>query len=120
MIEITNEDLLKISEYAQEYLILWEYYDTHLSYQLAETSKVVNNGDSVSLLIEAPTYDISKFKKEGVIVHDNRGSYANANDLYGGFSKEHKGFIERCIKYALKWWLKDKGIDESEVEVRWN
>lgn len=120
MIDITQEDLLKISEYAKEYLILWEYEDIHLSYQLAETSKVVNNGDSVSLLISAPTYDVEMYRKKKVIVHDNRGSYANANDIEGGFSGKHAGYIERTIKFALKKWFKDKGIDETEVEIKWN
>lgn len=120
MLNITQEDLQKISEYAQEYLILWEYEDIHLSYQLATTSKVVNNGDSVSLLITAPTYDVEKFKKEGVVVHDNRGSYASDNDINGGFSGKHIGYLERTIKFALRKWLKDKGIDETEVEIKWN
>lgn len=120
MITITQEDLLKISEYVKEYLILWEYEDIHLTYQLAETSKIVNNGDSVSVLIAAPTYDVKKFKTEGVIVHDNKGSYASANDIEGGFSGKHIGYLERSIKFALRKWLKDKGIDETEVEVKWN
>lgn len=120
MITITQEDLLKIGEYAKEYLVLWEYEDVHLSYQLAETSEIVNNGDTVSLLITAPTYNVEKFRKEGVIVHDNIGSYANANDIDGGFSGEHIGYLERTIKFALRRWMKDKGIDDTEVEVKWN
>lgn len=120
MIEITNEDLLQIADYIREYLILWEYEDVHLTYQLANTSVVKKAGESVLVSIPAPTYDVGKFKSEGVIVHDNKGSYANANDIDGGFSGKHAGYVERMIKFALKKWLKDKGIDESEVEVRWN
>ena len=120
MFTITNEDLLIIARYMKEYLELDEYFETHLTYQLAKTTKITTFGENVSFLIPAPTYDAEEFIKRGVIVYDNKGSYANENDIDGGFSGKHVGYVERVIEYAIKNWVQYKGIDESEVEIRWN
>ena len=120
MANLTQEDLIKLAVDAREYLVNEEYNTVHLSYQLAMTSKVLIVDDGTSLMIDAPTYDVGQFRAKKILIHDNKGSYASANDTEGGFSGKHKGYIQRAIQYAIDKMLKEKGIDASEVEIRWN
>ena len=118
--KIDNNDALQLANYFKEFLVNVEYADVHLTYQLATMSRVVINDDGTSVQINAPTYDVGQYREKGVIIHDNKGSYASANDTEGGFSGEHKDYIQRAIEYSIEKFLKSKGIDISEVEIRWN
>lgn len=67
------------------------------------------NGES-RILITAPSYDMKKWKKEGVIVHDYKFNYANAVNESGGFGthndSEHwvNRVINRCCEeFARKY-----------------
>lgn len=115
-------DILRRTAYAaRDYLINAEYHYAHISYQLAKTSEVIVNEDSVSLIITAPTYDVDRYQKDGVMVYTNEGSYANENDLTGGFSGEHVGYIERIIVSGIEFFLEEKGIEKTEVDIIvWN
>ena len=46
-----------------------------------------------------------EFSKTGKIVYTYNGSYASQVDVTGGFSKEHKDYINRCIDKSVREWL---------------
>lgn len=83
-----------------------EFDKIHLSLNLAETIKIKINGSSVQVEIPAQMYDIKKFRNEGVIVYTGKGSYASSVNNYGGFSRKHKNYVDRCIYIAIEKWLK--------------
>lgn len=65
--------------------------------------------DESRILITAPTYDMKKWKKEGVIIHDFRYNYAESVNEEGAFgrhnSSEHwvNRVINRCCdEFARK------------------
>lgn len=86
-----------------------EFQEKHLSGNLADTIRVekYNGSDGIGydVVIPAETYDIKEFSKTGKIVYTYNGSYASQVDVTGGFSKEHKDYINRCIDKSVREWL---------------
>lgn len=88
--------------------IYYEYEQKHLSFNLANTMQVINTlGDVAYLYIPAQRYDLKLWNEKKVIQYTNKGSYAMANQLYGGFSRTHKNFVDRAIVSAIEQELGD-------------
>lgn len=47
-------------------------------------------GSDITIVVDAPSYDLKKWRDEGVIEHDGKYNYANAVNLFGGFFKRNK------------------------------
>ena len=94
--DLANEILTEIKK---------DFEVTYLSGNLRDTLKVYPTEDGITVEIPAQRYDIKKFTKEGVIIY-TEGSYAQAVDEYGGFSKKHKDYVERAILKAIETVLR--------------
>lgn len=44
----------------------------------------------ITLVVDAPSYDLKKWRDEGVIMHDGRYNYADSVNKYGGFFRRNK------------------------------
>lgn len=81
-----------------------DFEEIHLSRNLADTIEVVSiSNDELQIRIPAQMYDVAFFRKEKVIKYNGKGSYAiDVNDVSGGFSGKHIGFVEHAIIEASK------------------
>ena len=86
-----------------------EFLLSHLSKNLIDTMKIEVVGNNVEIDIPAMKYNITKFKKNGVIQYYYRGSYAQQINETGGFSGKHKDYIDRCIEKGIQKWLAQRG-----------
>lgn len=111
-----DKQLMKLAELVQKY-IKEDFEAVHLSGNLMETIKINRTATSIEIEVPAERYDIKRFNKEGVIVYTGNGSYAQAVDIWGGFSKTHKNYIEDAIKQAVQEWLISENIRAREVSV---
>ena len=68
------------------------------------------NGEA-RVLITAPSYDIERFKKEGIIVHDGKRDYAYFVNEYGGFgaNKSSKHWVNKVINECCEIFAKSHG-----------
>ena len=82
-----------------------EFKQVHLSGNLVKTMKIIVQGNSVLIDIPARKYNMKQFKETGIIKYYNRGSYANIINDFG----EHRGWVERCIKFGISKWLAQQG-----------
>lgn len=82
-----------------------EFSVRHLSGNLINTIVVTPTENGYEISIPAQIYDIRLYKREGVIVYKNMGSYASKIDYTGGFSGAHVGYVERIINNALQEWI---------------
>lgn len=87
-----------------------EFSTVYLSGNLRDTIKVSYDGKSATVEIPAEMYDLKLFKKEGAIIYTGQGSYAEAVNKKGGFSKSHTNYVERAIELAIFTWMKNNGI----------
>ena len=87
-----------------------EFSTIYLSGNLRDTIKVGYDGKTATVEIPAEMYDIKLFKDEGAIIYTGKGSYAEAVNKKGGFSKSHKNYVERAIELAIFTWMKQNGI----------
>lgn len=87
-----------------------EFSTIYLSGNLRDTIKVSYDGKTATVEIPAEMYDLKLFKEEGAIVYTGKGSYAEAVNQKGGFSKSHKNYVERAIELAIFTWMKNNGI----------
>lgn len=94
-----------------------DFKDIHLSGNLMDTITIEQIPDGYRVTVNAKMYDISKFKKEGIIVYNNKGSYAQEVDVTGGFSGKHKDYIERAVTESLQEWLRENNLDAEVTEV---
>ena len=106
---IDDEMKKKLALLIQE-KIKQDFESVHLTGNLMNSIHIEQSGDSILINVDAPTYDISRFKKEGVIVYNGLGSYAQEVDDTGGFSGKHKDYIERAINDAINDWMSFYGI----------
>ena len=82
-----------------------EFSSAFLTGNLKRTIRIEKNSDGgYNIIIPAQRYDISEWKRTGVIRYVP-GSYADAVDKSGGFSGTHKNYAERCVKKAIDKWL---------------
>lgn len=87
-----------------------EFETVRLSGNLINTIKVYSNEGKWFIEIPAEMYDINKYKKSGVVVHNRKGSYASQVDKSGGFSGKHVDYVDRCIQNAIQKWIKQNNI----------
>lgn len=87
------------------YYIRKDFEIVHLSKNLVNTIRLEKTNNGYAVIIPAEMYDISQFRKKGVVVHNNKGSYANEIDSSGGFSGQHKNYVDRAINSAIQNWL---------------
>lgn len=80
-----------------------EFADVHFSGNLMNTI-LVYPGPENKWYVEIPAqvYDLKYYKKYGVIKYKNNDSYAAKVDETGGFSRQHKGYVENCIKRGIE------------------
>jgi hypothetical protein len=95
---------------------LRENFETiHLSGNLINTIEVRRTTFGFEIDIPAEMYDIPRFEKEGVIVYTGEGSYAQAVDVSGGFSKKHKGYVEKAIQEGINDFIKAKNLKIERI-----
>ena len=82
----------------------------HITRNLIDTIKVRIFEGKVEIEIPAERYDFKKWNKDKVVVYNNTGSYAQAVDFYGGFSKTHKIYVENAIYDALVEQMQEEGM----------
>jgi hypothetical protein len=98
-----------------------EFQEKHLSGNLIRTVDVIIDEDNIRIEIPAPTYNMLKYQKEGVVVHTNHGSYASKLDIEGSsfmiypndsrkgsfriHPGNHQGFVDKVLKSAIQEWL---------------
>jgi len=119
-IGITEEDLFQIARYVEAFARK-DFETVFLSHNLADTIWVSGasdplGGKSFKVHIPATKYDINEFRKTGAVIHTPEfGSYAQLVDVKGGFSKEHRRYVERAVEDAIMEWASRKGYS---VEIR--
>lgn len=108
-------NLQKLAEKIKEY-IKKDFAEVHLSKNLMDTISVYATEKGFNIDIPAEIYDIDKFFKEGVIVYTGEGSYAEAVNKEGGWSKTHVGYVEFSIKRAILDWVTESEYILKEYE----
>lgn len=109
-----------------------EFKIKHMSKNLINTIKVINEGDEIRIEIPARTYNMLKYQNEGVIVYTNHGSYASKLDtqgssfnVYNNGSRKgsfrlkvgnHKGYVDKIINTAVQRFLAEEKLKESKRE----
>lgn len=79
-----------------------DFATIHLSGNLMETITSYKLSENEAIIeIPAPRYDIDTFLRTQTIVYTGDGSYAEEVNEMGGFSKTHKGYVERAIMLAI-------------------
>lgn len=118
---IEKGDLVKLANTIREE-IAKNFENKKLSGNLVKTIKIIVNPDNVQVFIPAEKYDINYYR-EKKIIRRKAGSYAYEVNRSGGFSGQHKGYIEKSIKLAIDRWTKtvmkstDYGISYGEVVI---
>lgn len=75
----------------------------HLSGNLMDTIRIVHNEDDAQVVVPAIRYDLKEWNKREVIIFTpQEGSYANAVDIYGGFSRTHQNYVDRAIMGTIR------------------
>ena len=88
-----------------------------LSGNLKNTITIEETDDGINITIPAQRYNISLFNEKGVVQYNSNGSYAQAVDEYGGFSKTHTNYVEFAITDAIRECLREEN-EEAEVKIR--
>lgn len=92
-----------------------EFSIRHLSGNLVNTIKITQTKNGYAIEIPAEVYNILLYKKKGVIIYTNNGSYASKIDHTGGFSGAHVGYVNRVINNAIQEWL---AVNEIKGKIR--
>lgn len=83
-----------------------EFSNKKITGNLANTITIEKNSkNEYNIIIPAEKYDLKEWDKHKVIKKDPIKSYANAVNETGGFSKTHKGYVERAIEKAVVKWM---------------
>lgn len=109
-----------------------EFSVKHLSKNLINTVKVLDEGDEIRIEIPARTYNMLKYQKEGVVVYTSHGSYASRLDKEGSSfniypnsnrtgsfrlkTGNHIGYVDKIINNALQRFLAEERLQESKRE----
>lgn len=114
---ITEDSRKNLAEAIAKHLRM-DFAEVFLSGNLRETITIEKSGNDWKVHIPAVRYDIQKFKDEGVIIkHPEEGSYAEAVNKSGGFSKKHKNYVERALEKAITEWLGEIGVKSTSVKT---
>jgi hypothetical protein len=90
----------------------WVFYSGNLR-DTVEIKKVENG---FNIIVNADMYDIPIYNQTNVIVYTGEGSYAEAVNKQGGFSKKHTRYIERAIQSAVMSWMLKYNLKGSVSE----
>ena len=99
-----DKDLKILADLIAKY-IREDFEEIHLSGNLMDTIMVTRTTLGFDIDIPAFLYDINTYRKKGVIVYEQSGSYAQEVNITGGFSGKHVNYVERAIEKAIKEWL---------------
>ena len=86
------------------------FQNKFISQNLINTISIYETENGWAVDIPAECYDITEFNKKGVVVYNGKGSYAQAVNKSGGFSKSHKNYVEKAINEAIAIWKNEQGI----------
>lgn len=89
----------------------------HLSGNLMGTMRIEAGPNEVRISVPAVRYDWKSWNKEKSIVYrPELGSYAEAVDVYGGFSKTHQNYADRAIFAAIRTAMGERG-EEWSIQI---
>ena len=112
---ISRADLLQLVQLIKEY-IEKEFEYIHVTHNLVDTIQITPSENGFYLDIPAEMYDLREWYEKGLIIYTGEGSYAQAVNELGGFSRTHTGYVEYCIKLAIQEWMKQKGYRAKEYQ----
>lgn len=114
--KISSYDLALIATYL--YAELKDEFETvHLSMNLSDSIKIYHIGDSYKVYIDADRYNVAEYRRSGTIVHTGKGSYAQAVDIKGGFSKKHISYVEKAIISAIERYVYSMGKERAGITI---
>ena len=111
---ISRADLLQLAELIRKY-IEKEFEYIHVTHNLVDTIQLIPSENGFYIDIPAEMYDLKEWYEKGLIIYTGEGSYAQAVNELGGFSRTHTGYVEYCIKLAISDFLKQKGYRVKEI-----
>lgn len=118
MIEPTSEESKRALANFIAQRIVDDFEFVHFSGNLANTIRIENDKGKIRVIVPAVKYDLGAFKSRGVIIYqEEQGSYAEKVNKKGGFSKKHKGYVERAIGEGIEEWLAYLGIKAVSIDV---
>lgn len=75
----------------------------HLSGNLMNTIEIIHNEEDARVRVPAIRYDLKEWNRSETIIYTpQEGSYANAVDIHGGFSRTHQNYADRAIIKAVR------------------
>ena len=114
--KISSYDLALIATYL--YAELKDEFETiHLSMNLSDSIKIYHIGDSYRVYIDADRYNVAEYRRSGTIVHTGKGSYAQAVDIKGGFSKKHISYVEKAIMNAIERYIYSTNKEGAVITI---
>lgn len=110
---MTQNQILDLARKIIDY-IKKDFEEVHLSGNLMDNIVYSFTERGIDIEIPAEIYDIDLYVEKGVIVYTGEGSYAQDVNITGGFSKEHKSYVEISIRNAINDWLKENNFKVKE------
>lgn len=101
-----SRDMLSYLAMDLKEMLQKEFEAIHLSGNLAETIQIRPTEFGFEVDIPADIYDLKLWYDKGIVIYTGEGSYAQAVNESGGFSKTHTGYVEDCIRLTIEKWLK--------------
>ena len=87
----------------------------HLSGNLKDGIEARSTTDGALVRIPAVRYDIARYRKDKTLVFlPAEGSYAEAVNVTGGFSRTHVGYVEEAIIGGIRQWCSEMGVKYTE------
>ncbi|MBR6515947.1 MAG: hypothetical protein IKT40_03735 [Bacilli bacterium] len=114
---IDKESKANLMNYIKEN-IEKNFSDKYITHNLINTIKIIPTETGFKLEIPAKMYDFKEWNKNKVIVPYGNGSYAQRVNKTGGFSGEHKNYIEKAINEAIHRWLKENNYKLKGAKKR--
>lgn len=98
-----------------------DFEAVHLTGNLAATTTASRvSPNEVKVSIPAVRYNLSAFKKLGVIEYQpEKGSYASTVNRTGGYSKTHTNYVTYSVIYGCVNALMNHGISEGAMKIKW-
>lgn len=110
---ISRADLLQLATLIKQN-IEKEFAYIHVTQNLIDTIQILPSENGFYIDIPADMYDLKSWYEKGLIIYTGEGSYAQAVNELGGFSRTHTGYVEYAIKKAIKEFLDQKGLRVKE------
>lgn len=101
---INEFDIEELADLIVEY-IKDDFEEIYLSGNLRDTINITPTERGFEIEIPADRYNVSQFRKKGIVIYTGKGSYAEeVNTITGGYSGEHIDYVERGIMKAIVEW----------------